>query len=324
MSELIINNRLINAPIINIIKQLKSELDNGKLKDVQIKGENVRVTCPSHKDGQESHPSCGIYMGDSDNIEYGTFHCFTCGAGGPLYHFVAECFEQDDEFGKDWLVERFGNTIIEKELILKPIELTKTTSITKMDESFLDNLQSYHPYLEKRKISRDVCSKFKVKYEPSSQCVVFPVWDERGNLCMTTKRSVNSKNFYIDADKKKPVYLLNFIKEHNIQEVTVVESQFNCLTLWGWGIPSVALFGTGDGYQYDILNKSGIRHYYLCLDGDNAGDKGITRFLKNIRDDVFVDIILMERGKDVNDLSEEQFNALKIISKEEWLNEHRL
>ena len=78
------------------------ELTNGKLGTIQVKGDNVRVTCPSHKDGQESHPSCGIYAGDSDDIEYGTFHCFTCNSGGPLYHFVAECFDESDEFGKDW------------------------------------------------------------------------------------------------------------------------------------------------------------------------------------------------------------------------------
>lgn len=322
MNELIINNRLINAPIINIVNQIKAELTNGKLGTIQVKGDNVRVTCPSHKDGMESHPSCGIYAGDSENIEYGTFHCFTCNSGGPLYHFVAECFDEDDEFGKDWLVERFGTTIIEKELILEPIEFKKPETI-KLDESFLDSLQSYHPYMEKRKISREVCSRFKIKYEPATQCIVFPVWDDKGNLYMTTKRSVNDKRFYIDENTEKPVYLLNYIKSNNIQEATIVESQFNCLTLWQWGIPSVALFGTGTPYQYDILNKSGIRHYYLCFDGDVAGDKGISRFLKNIRDDVFVDIILMKRGNDVNDLTEEEFNSLKIISKEEWLDGHR-
>ena len=48
---------------------------------------------------------------------------------------------------------------------------------------------------------------------------------------MLTRRSVIDKTFIIDKDKEKPVYLLNYIKNNNIKEATVVESQINCLTL---------------------------------------------------------------------------------------------
>ena len=43
------------------------------------------------------------------------------------------------------------------------------------------------------------------------------------------------------------------------------------------------------------------------FDGDSAGDSGAKRFIKNIRKDVFVDVVKLPRGKDVNDLSKEQF-----------------
>ena len=93
----------------------------------------------------------------------------------------------------------------------------------------------------------------------------------------------------------------------------VCESQINALTLWSWGYPAIALFGTGSSHQYDILNKSGIRNYILCFDGDAAGLKGKDRFLQNIRKDVLVSYVPIPMGKDVNDLTKEQFESLEKI-----------
>lgn len=317
MSDLIIDGRLIDEPIENILRTIRSELTNGKLRAYERNGDNYFVTCPHHKDGRENHPSCHVYCGSSKDVEYGTMYCFTCGERGPLYHFVGECFDADDEFGKRWLLSRFGNTLVDRPLELEAIELGETKKEF-IDSSVLNSMQSWHPYMEKRKLSRAVCERFGVKYDPKTKSIVFPVWDEDDNLYMFTRRSVESKAFMIDSNKEKPVYLLNVVKRNGIKEVTVVESQMNCLTAWGWGIPSIALFGTGTSYQYDLLNKSQIRHYYLCFDGDDAGRKGIDRFLKNIRKDVFVDIILMKEGKDVNDLTESEFDALPIIGSDEW------
>mgnify|MGYP003317035844 CR=1 FL=1 len=130
---------------------------------------------------------------------------------------------------------------------------------------------------------------------------------------MITSRSTVDKRFYIEKDKDKPVYLLNFIKEDNISTVYVCESQINALTLWSYGYPAIALFGTGSSYQYEILNRSPIRNYILCFDGDEAGDKGRARFMKNIRNDVLVSYKKIPFGKDVNDLSKEEFDKLEII-----------
>lgn len=330
MSDLMIGNHLIDAPMGTILNQLRHELTNGKLAQVEDKGDNFRVTCPSHKGGMESNGDCYIYCGNSKDMEYGTCHCFACGFSGPLYHFVGECFDRDDNFGRKWLIDRFGDTIVESTLRLPDFQLLPPAcakgdavlhenGTQAPDESQLDSYQSWHPYMAQRRLSRDVCERFKVRYDPKGEHIVFPCWDERGRLVMCTRRSVHTKQFLIPRDVEKPVYLLNVIERNGINEATICESQINCLTLWGWGIPSCALFGTGTRHQYDILNRSGIRHYYLCLDGDEAGDRGIRRFLSNIRRDVFVDIILMERGKDVNDLTQEEFDRLPIIDRAEWL-----
>jgi DNA primase len=130
---------------------------------------------------------------------------------------------------------------------------------------------------------------------------------------MITSRNVSNKYFHIEKNKDKPVYLLNFINRENIDKVYVCESQINALTLWTWGYPAIALFGTGSSHQYEILNKCGIRNYVLCFDGDIAGNKGRNRFIEKIRNDVLISYKSIPDGKDVNDLTKEQFEKLEEI-----------
>ena len=179
-----------------------------------------------------------------------------------------------------------------------------------MPESIVANFEDFHPYMLQRKLTREICKKFEVKYDPKTKCLVFVVRDETGRIALLTRRSVENKRFIIDADKEKPVYLLYYMMQHGIQEVYVVESQINALTLLCHGLPAVALFGTGTEHQYKLLNRSGIRVFNLLFDGDAAGDRGIERFLKNIRKDVLVNIIKLPRGKDVNDLEYDEVETL--------------
>lgn len=308
--ELVVNGRVINEPIINILKELRSELSNGKLKDIVDKGDEVVVTCPcdEHKGGMESHPSCGVVAVDTKDVEYGTFHCFTCGESGPLYVLIAKAMNKDEEYAKEWLVEHFGNVFVERRLDLPMIDLYNDKRTKQVVGDSLSSLDSYCSYLSKRKLSRAICERFNVKYDKDNKCVVFPCYDEFGRLVMTTRRSVENKRFYIEKDIEKPIYLLNEIIKNNIQEVCVCESQINALTCWEYGVPAIATFGCNiTSKQFEILNKSGIFVYNLLFDGDDAGDKGIARFIKNIRKDVIVNVVPMPRGKDVNDLEKEEF-----------------
>lgn len=322
MKNLVLGNYTVSTPLYDILTDLKKELTNGKLATIQKKGSYISVTCPFHNDGMEKHPSCGIYIGDTE-AEYGAFNCFTCGTKGSFVYFLSACMDSSKDYAEKWLISRYGELTNNTILNLEPIELTSNTKTEYLDEDSLDSFQSYHPYMDKRKLSPKVCEKFKIKYDPKSECLVFPVWDDKDRLVMLTRRSVKNKQFYIDKDKEKPVYLMNFIKKLQIHEVTIVESQINCLTLWGWNIPSVATFGCNvTPKQIDILNKSDVRHVYLCFDGDAAGHKGNKKLISSLRSDIMVDVIEMPAGKDVNDLNEEEFNKLQVKEGQEWLKEN--
>lgn len=318
MEQLVVKDRVIGKDIIDILYDIQKSCRNGKLSHIRVSGTGIAVTCPSHNGGQEKHPSCFINV-QNEEVPLGMCHCFTCGFKGSFSKFVGECFNRDEEYGENWLLSNYGTDYVKKEFNLEKIKLHHE-KIDNIDESILDTFESYHPYMTQRKISNDIIERFKIKYDPKSQCIVFPVRDRYGKLKYLTRRSVNSKMFMIDgkADKSNIFGLSEIIKD-NCREVVVCESQINALTSWSYGHPAIALIGAGTTKeQMNELNNTGVRHWILAYDGDDAGDKGANRFISMARKDVFIDKIEFNRGQDLNDLSKDEFeislqNAKRII-----------
>lgn len=310
MKELIVDNYVITAPLVDIIKKIQGQLTNGKLSTIEEKGDEIVIPCPVHKEGHESHPSASVYCGDGD-LPYGVWNCFTCGSKGMFWDFVGACFDKSGEWGKRWLITNYGEAYSESTLDLPKIEIIQKTK-AKYDESILDQFESYHPYMTKRGLSDEIIEKFQIKYDPLTKSIVFPVRDLKGNIAFLMKRSTEGKKFYIDkdADKSIPYLVYNIVKD-NIKEVIVCEGQFDALKSWTFGRPAIAMIGAGTSKeQMDTLNKLGITHYILMYDGDDAGRKGAERFKKYINKRCFVDDIIMPPGRDVGSLTKEEFDNL--------------
>lgn len=308
--NLVIDNNIIDSPILDILKGIQKKVPQKNLfSTIEDKGEYYRITCPIHKGGQEQKPSCSVYKrNDNDRIVYGTCHCFTCGYKAQLYKMVSDCFECNQTDAEDWLIENFSNQMRDVIDIMPAINFSVDLKQGNyIDESILEEYKYFHPYMFKRKLTEDVIRKFSIGFDIKTNSVTFPVWDEYNNLVTITRRSVEGKRFQLESDKDKPVYLLNFLLNDNVQTAYICESQINALTLQSYGLPGVALFGTGSQHQYNILNKSGIRNYVLCFDGDEAGRKGANRFKQNINKGCFIVDLNIPYGKDVNDLSKDQF-----------------
>lgn len=313
-NDLIVDNHIIKKDIKNILGLLKSQ-SNNKLNNINYKQNQVLITCPFHSDGQEKHPSCSIYIGEDDTLLWGTFHCFTCGQKGSLIKFISSCLESSDYIAKEWLKNNFTTKIIPSVNIDDPINIKKQAKINKnyLNEDILNKFQSWHPYIEKRHISKEIAKRFELKYDPSNECIVFPVRDKEGNLLYLTRRSVNGKKFYIDSSANKVVYLLDEAIRNKYNQVIVVESQINALVAYSYGFPAVALFGAGTTEnQIKELNSTNIISYILMYDNDEAGRKGANRFKKLIKKDVFITDIIMPKNKDVADCTKEEF--LKILN----------
>ena len=313
MRQLIIDNYVINKPIEDILTLLKLSLTNGKLKDIENKGDDILVTCPHHDGGHEKTAACNIYIGNDTKLPYGYFNCFVCGEKGSFLKFVAECFDAPESYAKAWLLKNFGGELIAKNLFMgEPIVLNRNKGIKKhLDESILDQYQTWNPYLAKRKLSREICELFKVRYDPKYRQVIFPAYDMNGNLVMLAKRSIDVKSFYLDKDVEKPVYCLDYVMKNNIKTVLITEGPFDCLTGWEYGFPTIATFGKISDYQIEQINKSCINIIYAAFDNDAAGRS----FLETLKRKLTKRIIIIETKfpawrKDLNDLTKEELQEI--------------
>lgn len=311
MSALIIDNHIINYNLVDVLKKINYDTHGVFFSKIKKSGTNIITNCPFHKGGAEAHPSFSVLDTDELEIEKGYCRCFTCNESGPLYHIVGYCYRKDDDFGKQWLVDNFSNVLLQTSYNLPKIELDKNKSDVTMNDSIIRSYEYYHPYMWKRKLSKEIVDLFEVGFNPKSQSITFPVRNEKGQLVMITERSVNSKKFYIQSGIEKPVYLLNYIIKWNIKSAIVCEAQIDALTAWTYGYPAVAILGVGSSKQYEIMRRSGVRHWITMFDNDDAGKQATERFNKNIGDQVIVTNITMPQGiKDINDMSKEQFLQL--------------
>lgn len=305
-----------NVDLMTILIDLRDFLQEQgilRFQDIRELDTDIMVSCPIHKgksglEGQEAHASCGVRKAD------GMFHCFACGYTAPLDIVISGLlgFQDGGQKGLEYLKGKYNQIIYESRQGLNLPSDTKPKQEPKkyVTEEELDKYRYIHPYMYKRKLTNAVIEKFDIGYDDASKCLTFPVWDKDGNCVFVARRSVYTKFFNYPKDADKPVYLLNYILKEHMNKVYVCESFINALTLWGWGYPAIALIGTGSDTQYKILNGCDIRSYVLCLDGDNAGRKGTDRFVKNVKDVILFKKEIPE-GKDVNDLTKEEFEKLQ-------------
>lgn len=96
-------------------------------------------------------------------------------------------------------------------------------------------------------------------------------------------------------------------------------------SLYQWGKSAIALLGTGTPYQYELLKNIKCNGYVLCLDPDEAGRHGtlkIGNYLQKYKKTIYV--ADMPVGKDVNDLTKEEFSLVTILTFNEWKIKYKL
>jgi DNA primase len=311
MQKLKIDNYILDAPVIDVLRRLQLALTNGKLRDIKVGSENIVVTCPDHDGGREAHPACNIYIGDNPKIEYGYFNCFVCNSRGNFLTFVAHCFETSEAYAKSWLLKNFEGAMVEHYAYMGDdiqVGKRKQKTVQKLDESILDQYQKWTPYLGQRKLSRELCEFFKVRYDPKYRQVIFPAYDIHGNLVMLPKRSIDTKTFYLDKEVEKPVYCLNYIMQYGYKTAVIVEGPFDCLTGWQYGYPTIGMFGQISDYQIEQINKSCINVLYVAFDNDESGEL-FRRILRSKLSNriILVDVKLPKGKKDINDLTKDEF-----------------
>ena len=324
-----LQDTIIQTETEDIINVLRSELAQKGMQRFSIvrhNVENLQTNCPFHKGGQERKPSFGI-NGEKDKC-----HCFACGWSGSIEEMVSEIsgYMDDGKYGKRWLIKRFNSIEIEtRPNIMEGFNGRKScdriharsinrsnnrdnnTSDNIISDEELDKYRYIHPYMYKRGLTDEIIERFDIGYDREREEITFPVADLSGTVRFIAGRSVKSKFFRLPKSLDKPVYLGYEFVSGRYKVAYIVESFLNCLTCWKYGKPSMAMIGTGNEKQYEILNRLPVREYILAFDPDEAGRKATERFKKHVHGKIIKELVYPD-NRDINDLQEE-FLKCKII-----------
>lgn len=281
-------NNISYIKLLDIIKE--AQKTTMYFKRIKETNDNIMVSCPYHKNGQEANPSCGIHI---KNLSY---HCFTCGASGNFIDLMQDIKVPFDmsrvRSSRDEISIKIGNNnkVINNEITHPEY----TVGLTR--------------YLQKRGLTHEICDMYLIGYTKDS--VIFPVRNLQGRVIYYVERKVQEKNYMLSV-ANKPIYgLYEFYKYAKDKSYCfIVESTFNLCSLIAWGYNAISLLGTGSNEQIEKLKKSSIRLFILCMDGDEAGKKATERIRKKLVNKIVL-VVRMYDNKDVNDLSQEQFNKL--------------
>lgn len=336
-----LQDTILQTDTQTILNVLKSELAIRGIDRFHIfrpNGSNIQTNCPFHKQGQERKPSFGV-NGEKDKC-----HCFACGWSGSIEEMVSELFGYNDagKFGKRWLIKRFNAIEIEtRKNIMEELKndnntlcssisnrsnkrsdrilcgksrqerLSVETEQTEITEEELDKYRYIHPFMYKRGLTDEIIERFDIGYDDERDELTFPVRDIEGRCVFVAGRSTKCKFFRLPKGLDKPVYQAYRFITGTYRTAYITESFLNCLTCWKYGKPAMAMIGTGNQRQYEILEKLPVREYILAFDPDEAGRKATERFRKNVHGKIIKELVYTDE-RDINDLQEEFLNC-KII-----------
>lgn len=310
---LVVDNKVIHTSIADIVELLRQQLalqHSHLVQQYEVKNKNIRICCPIHDNGNESHPSCDILLEDKmiggELVPAGTVHCFACGYKASFIKFIKDCLQTSYRTAVEWLLSVSSYSLQETTRDISGLELnenkTKPVSITPVTLGELREYDYIHPYMFERKLTDEVIQKFEVGYDPKLDALTFPVY-VNGECLFVAKRRVKYKRFDMPKINPKPIYGLDYI---NGKEIIVCESVINALTCWTYGKQAVALFGTGSDYQIEQLNNVEPRYIILALDPDEAGRNAMKRIAKRLTNKI-VSYMKLPDGKDINDITKEEF-----------------
>ena len=262
-----------------------------------------------------------------------TGNCFSCGWAGTIEEMISELYGYQDEgkFGKRWLIKRFNTVEIEtrpnimegfhgrnikNDILVGRCSSNIPDKISDNQDTFisdeeLDKYRYIHPYLYERGLTDEIIERFDIGYDKARDEITFPVADLYGTIRFIASRSVKNKFFRLPKGEDKPIYQGYRFVTGRYRTAYITESFLNCLTCWKYDKPAMALIGTGNRKQYEILNKLPVREYILAFDPDEAGRKATERFKKNVHGKIIKELVYTD-NRDINDLQEEFLNC-KII-----------
>lgn len=303
---------VISADVEDIVSQIQE--DTGLLRDVNGLETDVMCTCPIHKGGMEQTPSLGI------NKDSGVVHCFTCGYKGDIVTLVSDCYNISYNQAYMKLVGHFiysGGRVLD---IGIDRDTTQSSYIpySTIAPYIEVNVPAWN-YLQGRGVNASkLYNVFPIGYDKTTNSVVFYVRDLKSRYIGSKTRSIQGKRFTNAAGAKKSTYLYGAYELlHSAWQpedpVWICESEIDALTIWSRGGYAVAIGGSHiSNKQLQILKTLGVRRIIDGLDKDEAGREGWNNLCTYIKGVSTYNTKFPVNKKDINDLTDEEFNNIKI------------
>lgn len=257
-------------------------------------GSWVMFSCPvalyRHEKRSDNRPSFGISSGDS--LSY--YHCFSCQIVGgihtllPLISFYTK---------KDYLEAR--NFIARCERMKKKYEDYDAPLFFKLPKMKMLSEESLNGYksipIEIRKslfLTEDLIRDLQLKWDPLSQRIVIPIWDEHGRLVSIKGRYCGNDKvaprFFVyagDGAKRSGIFYGMHEKLNPKEHLTLVESESSL-----WALKSVGLLHNlwctmgasitkAQLYQLQQVPTSILAFF----DNDEAGKGALDTLLKSLK-----------------------------------------
>jgi len=293
------------------------------LEGLRRKGNELIGYCPIHDKNHYNKNSFSV------NTEKNIWHCFSCDAGGNILDFVA-FMENVDIRQAALLIKKWFRIDSQKDekMAKKEREGKKEEVNEEMNKPLtfkLKNLDYDHPYLKERGIKKETIKEFGLGYCKRGILkgrIAIPIHNEKGELVAYAGRypgdppEEESKYIFPSNFKKSCViFNLNRVKDNDKgKELILVEGFFDVFNLWQAGVKNaVALMGTSLSKEQEelilrYLGKGG--RITLIFDSDEAGRKSVKEVIEKLIEKVYIKVIRLKEGIDLDKLSKKEINNL--------------
>ena len=246
------------------------------------------IRCPFHAGGNERTPSLSIAV-NHPRRPNGDAKCFACGWHGS-WGELTKSIGIDSNYEDD--------------------EARVSISALLSDDADTQEERAFPITSDWRGIKKEMLERAKASLRVSrfaSLSLYLPVFvlgDEVGGIYAELVKT--RKHSYIETPggwKNENLYGYDLAKkmlDKGHQTLVVVEGPRDCLRLLQYGIPAVAILGTGswNTRKQNLLLSLDPHEVCLALDSDDAGRNATKTIFKTLKKEVAVDAFLWPDGKD--------------------------
>ena len=181
-------------------------------------GRNFFGLCPFHK---EKTPSFSV------SPDKQIFHCFGCGAGGNVIHFISKIENVDFKESLEILADRAGiklptleNNVDSKRLELKEkvYEINKLVAMYYHETLYKPQAKPAQEYVKKRKLDNKALKEFCIGYAENAN-VLYKLLKEKGFIeeeILASDLVIKKGNNYVDRFKNRLIFPIQDIRNRFI------------------------------------------------------------------------------------------------------------